>query len=60
MTISNALLDELLKVYKRPDDLLGKAGLMKELKIRPEPDGENAFAGASGGGNGPDIQPSPP
>ena len=34
MTICNALLDELLKVYKRPDDLLGKAGLMKELKIR--------------------------
>ena len=34
MTICNALLDELLKVYKRPDDLLGKAGLMKDLKIR--------------------------
>lgn len=34
MTISNALLDEFLKVCKRPDDLLGKAGLMKELKIR--------------------------
>lgn len=34
MTISNALLDELLKGCKRPDDLLGEAGLMKELKIR--------------------------
>ena len=28
-------------------------------KIRPQPDRENAFAGASGGGDGPDIQPSP-
>jgi putative transposase len=34
MTISNELLDELLKVCKRPEDLLGDAGLMKELKIR--------------------------
>ena len=28
-------------------------------KIRPQPDRENAFAGASGGGSGPDIQPYP-
>jgi hypothetical protein len=28
-------------------------------KIRPQPDRENAFARASGGGDGPDIQPSP-
>lgn len=34
MTISNELLDELLKGCKRPEDLLGDAGLMKELKIR--------------------------
>ena len=34
MTISNELLDELLNGCKRPDDLLGQAGLMKELKIR--------------------------
>jgi hypothetical protein len=27
-------------------------------KFRPQPDRENAFAGASGGGDGPDIQPS--
>ena len=27
-------------------------------KIRPQPDWENAFARASGGGDGPDIQPS--
>ena len=27
-------------------------------KIRPQPDRENAFAGASGGGDGSDIQPS--
>ncbi|MFN3972824.1 MAG: hypothetical protein ACK4L4_15890 [Gemmobacter sp.] len=29
MTISNELLDELLKGCKRPEDLLGDAGLMK-------------------------------
>nr|WP_295738923.1 hypothetical protein [uncultured Acidocella sp.] len=34
MTISNELLDELLKGCKRPEDLLGEAGLMKELRIR--------------------------
>ncbi|MEF2554555.1 IS256 family transposase, partial [Aurantimonas sp. A2-1-M11] len=34
MTISNELLDELLKGCERPDDLLGDAGLMKQLKIR--------------------------
>jgi len=27
-------------------------------KIRPQPDRENAFAGASGGGDGSEIQPS--
>ena len=31
MTISNEVLDELLKGCKRPEDLLGDAGLMKEL-----------------------------
>lgn len=34
MTISNDLLDELLKGCARPEDLLGEAGLMKELKLR--------------------------
>ena len=34
MTISNELLDELLKSCERPEGLLGDAGLMKELKIR--------------------------
>ena len=34
MTISNELLDELLKGCKRPEDLLGDTGLMKELKVR--------------------------
>ncbi len=34
MTISNDFLDELLKGCKRPEDLLGDAGLMKELKVR--------------------------
>lgn len=34
MTISRELLDELLKGVERPEDLLGEAGLMKELKIK--------------------------
>ncbi len=34
MTISKELLDELLKDVERPEDLLGDAGLMRELKIR--------------------------
>lgn len=33
MTISEELLDEFLKGVERPEDLLGDAGLMKELKI---------------------------
>ena len=35
MTISKEILDELLKGVERPEDLLGEAGLMKELKIWP-------------------------
>ena len=34
MTISKEVLDELLKDCKRPDDLLGESGLMKELRIK--------------------------
>lgn len=34
MTISKAVLDELLKGCERPEDLLGATGLMKELKIK--------------------------
>ena len=34
MTISKELLDELLKGCERPEDLLGDAGLMKELKVK--------------------------
>src|SRR5690606_24500790 len=34
MTISKELLDELLKGCERPEDLLGDAGLMRELKIK--------------------------
>jgi len=34
MTISKELLDDLLKGCDRPEDLLGDAGLMKELKIK--------------------------
>ncbi len=34
MTISKEILDEPLKGVDRPEDLLGDAGLMKELKIR--------------------------
>jgi len=32
MTISKEILDELLKGVERPEDLLGDAGLMKELR----------------------------
>lgn len=35
MTISKEILDELLKGAERPEDLLGDAGLMRELKVRP-------------------------
>ena len=34
MTISKELLDELLKGCERPEDLLGDAGLVNELKIK--------------------------
>jgi len=34
MTISKEMLDELLKGCERPEDLLGDAGLMKELKVK--------------------------
>ncbi len=34
MTISKEILDELLKGVERAEELLGAAGLMKELKIR--------------------------
>jgi hypothetical protein len=34
--------------------------LENKEKIRPQPDRENAFARASGGGDGPDVEPSLP
>ena len=34
MTITKEVLDELLEGVERPEDLLGDAGLMKELKVR--------------------------
>lgn len=34
MTISKEILDELLQGVERPEDLIGDAGLMKELKIK--------------------------
>jgi hypothetical protein len=34
MTISAELLDELLSVAARPEDLLGDKGLMRVLKVR--------------------------
>lgn len=33
MAMSSELLDELLKGCERPEDLLGAAGLRKELKV---------------------------
>jgi hypothetical protein len=34
MPIRNELLDELLKDYKKPEDLIGQGGLLKELTKR--------------------------
>jgi putative transposase len=34
MTIDNKLLDELLRDYKNPEDLMGKNGILQELKKR--------------------------
>ncbi len=34
MTISNEILDELLKKYEKPEDMLGKTGLLQELTKR--------------------------
>ena len=34
MSISNKILDELLCGFEQPEDLLGVAGLMKDLKVR--------------------------
>lgn len=31
MTIRTELLDELLKEYKKPEDLMGEGGILKEL-----------------------------
>ena len=31
MTIKNELLDELLKNYKKPEDMLGENGILKQL-----------------------------
>ncbi len=33
-SISNKILDELLRGFEQPEDLLGVAGLMKDLKVR--------------------------
>jgi putative transposase len=35
MTISNVVLDELLKGWQRPEALLGAAVLVKQRKIKP-------------------------
>ena len=34
MTIDNELIDNLLKDYKKPEDLMGENGLLKELTKR--------------------------
>jgi len=34
MTIDNELIDNLLKGYKKPEDLIGKHGLLKQLTKR--------------------------
>lgn len=49
-----------LSVLLAPSSVLSPSRITPEYngKIRPQPDRENAFAGASGGGDGLDIQPS--
>jgi hypothetical protein len=49
MTISKELLDELLKGCERPEDLLGDAGLMKQLKIKLIENGGDKLDHGSGG-----------
>jgi hypothetical protein len=44
----------------RPVNSPCRITLENNEKIRPQPDRENAFARASGGGDGPDVEPSPP
>ena len=34
MAISNELLDELLKNYKKPEDLIGENGILRQLTKR--------------------------
>ena len=34
MTIDNNIIDSLLKEYKKPEDLIGENGLLKELTKR--------------------------
>jgi len=52
----------MLPGYLAPRPVLSPSRITLENngKIRPPPDRENAFARASGGGDGPDVQPSPP
>jgi putative transposase len=62
MTISKDLLDELREGCERPEDLLGDAGLMKELKIklmeRMLGAELTAHLGYEAGGNAPPDQPN--
>jgi hypothetical protein len=39
MAITEAVVDELLKDYEKPDDLLGQNGLLKQLQKRHARDG---------------------
>ena len=39
MAIDNELIDNLLKDYKKPEDLMGENGLLKELTKRLRPSG---------------------
>ena len=47
-------------VARTPVQSPSRITLENNGKIRPQPDRENAFARASGGGDGSDVQPSPP
>ena len=47
MTIDNELIDNLLKGYKKPEDLIGENGLLKQLTKRLPPGTSVASAGRS-------------
>jgi hypothetical protein len=57
----NIVLERPLPAHLVPEPVLNPSRITLENngKTRPQPDRENAFAGANGGGDGPAVEPSP-